>query len=120
MVGMSRPQTNARHANGISTTVATIGTWAILDALPPVVRRALHEAPVCMNPASAHDLVEVYGYEPENAAQALHEAAYKELTAFGAEYQARYGYPLPHIAAHVTPQPYEITPFSSCRPHRRK
>ena len=103
---MARKLTNGRHAAGISTSRATRDSWAILDALPPVVRRALHAAPVSINPASAHALIHYYDYGPNAAAAALLEAAATEIQAFAAEHQVQHGYPLPHVAAGATVQPY--------------
>ena len=103
---MAKRPTNGRHAAGISTSRAARDSWAILDALPPVVRRALHAAPVSINPASAHALIHSHDYEPDEAAAALLQAAASEMLAFATEHQARHGYPLPHVAAAATVQSY--------------
>ena len=71
-----------------------------------MVRRALHAAPVSINPASAHALIHWHDYEPNEAASALLEAAATEIQAFAAEHQTKHGYQLPHVAAGATVQPY--------------
>lgn len=113
---MSHARTNSQVAAGISVSTVSAATWRILDTLPSAVRRALHEAPVSINPASIQELLAWHGYGSQDAAQAVREAGLGEVEAFAAQHLMQHGYALPHQAAGATLQPYEARMSASrCR-----
>lgn len=112
-------QSNNKTAAGISTSNPNDASWRILDSLPAIVRRVIHEAPVAINPASAARLLDDYGYSPSETAEALQDACQTELSAFARDYRKAQGCDLPHIAAGATALRYQaafqLSPASSSR-----
>lgn len=113
-------QSNTKFARSIATTRPNAASWAAFDALPHSVRLALWEAPVSINPLQVRDLVN-YGGEDYAVAQ-LVAAALSEIAMFAAEYRARYGVALPHLAAQAGLQSYwpRASPRQSRLPTRAK
>lgn len=115
--------TNSHVARGIGTSTPSAPSWAAFDQLPRKVREAMWEAPVPINPINAQELVELAGVE--EAVSALVEAIMKEVRLFAEQHQRRMGYELPHVAAEVSMQRYEVRPLgrihrgTSRRPLRR-
>lgn len=107
---MAKRRTNTRFASGISTTDPSAATWAVFDALPAAVRRALHEAPVSINPASVSALL---SGGASFTVRAIRDAAEAEIEAFDQDHARRHGYGLPHVAADVSVQPYEVRQSAS-------
>jgi len=107
---MAKQHTNTRFASGISTTDPNAATWVMFDALPAIVRRALHEAPVSINPASVSALLSGGACF---TVRAIRDAAKAEIEAFDRDHARRHGYALPHVAADVSVQPYEVRSSAS-------
>jgi len=112
---MAKRRTNTRFASGISTTNPSAATWAVFDALPAAVRCALHEAPVSINPASVSALL---SGGASFTVRAIRDAAEAEIEAFNRDHTRRHGYALPHVAADVSVQRYQVRPSASSTPRR--
>jgi len=99
---MPKHPTNSAVAKGIGTTEPNAASWAAFDGLPRLLRRVLWEAPVSINPLSVAALVE--DGDDDYARIALGQAIGEEVLRFNAEHKRDHGYPLPAIAARVSPQ----------------
>lgn len=113
---MPKRPTNSHVARGIGTSTPTSASWDTFDSLPRQVRAVLWESPVSINPVNAGELVEIAGVE--EAVVALVDAIMQEVRLFAAQHRRLAGYELPHIAAEVSMQRYEVR-RSATRHHRR-
>lgn len=110
---------NSAVARGTSQERPSPASWDALDRLPPAMRLTIWQAPVSINPLSALELIQMSGGIEEAVAE-IHFLSECEIAAFSRDHQTRHGYPLPHVAAHVDPQPYEPPTTRPSRARRRR
>jgi hypothetical protein len=87
--------------------------WEAFEQLPKRLRWALQNATLDANSCSIAEVLEYHraSSQHENLAEirtliAIEKHERSELLAFGAEYEAIHGHPLPHVAAGATIQRY--------------